>query len=209
MNLTFSTEAALTKQMEMPAWMVPTSPFCSPHHAFHEFYTFGHWFGERASNQDWSLSLPRCHSLILPFTFLHTHTFFSVTNEPAVKLMFCNHRANCRYPVSAPTAANALDLSLGVHLKNLRESWSQWSEGEEEKKPFHQQPSLSIRPLAQKGLQLLCNYPLTFCHFSHTWYNEAILLKSFCIFYYSNVVHKVSMKISVHVILSYLTQVQF
>ncbi|KAK2878959.1 hypothetical protein Q8A67_019750 [Cirrhinus molitorella] len=56
--------------------------------------------------------------------------------------MFCNHRVNCRYPVSAPTAANALDLSLGVHLKNLRESWSQWSEGEEERKPFHQQPTL-------------------------------------------------------------------
>lgn len=160
MNLTFSTEAVLTKQMEMPAWMVPTSPFCSPHHAFHEFYTFGHWVCERVSNQDWSLSLFPSVFLSLslsfsPFHFYthpHAHTFLSVTNEPAVKLMFCNHRANCRYPVSAPTAANALDLSLGVHLKNLRESWSQWSEGEEERKPFHQQPSLSIRPLSQKGL---------------------------------------------------------
>ncbi len=101
------------------------------------------------------LSLSLSYSLIHFYTDPHTHTFLSVTNEPAVKLMFCNHRANCRYPISAPTAANALDLSLGVHLKNLRESWSQWSEGKEERKLFYQQPSLSIRSLSQKGLQLL------------------------------------------------------
>lgn len=108
-----------------------------------------------------SLSQLLCHSL---FQF-YTHTFLPVTNEPAVKLMFCNHPVNCRYPVSAPTAANALDLSLGVHLKNLRESWVQWSEGEEDRKPFHQQPSLPIRHLPLKGLQLLWNSPLTFMQF--------------------------------------------
>lgn len=111
------------------------------------------------------LSLSLSYSPIHFYTHPHTHTFLSVTNEPAVKLMFCNHRANCRYPISAPTAANALDLSLGVHLKNLRESWSQWSEGKKERKLFHQQPSLSIRPLSQKGLQLLCNSPQTFYTF--------------------------------------------
>lgn len=121
----------------------------------------------------------------------HAHTFLSVTNEPAVKLMFCNHRANCRYPVSALMAANALDLSLGVHLKNLRESCSQWSEGKEERKPFHQQPSLSIRPLSQKGLQLLCNSPLTFCSFSCTTIQWSNSIKRFLYLLYSNVMHKV------------------
>lgn len=75
---------------------------------------------------------PLCLSLSLSLSYSHflfrAHTFLSITNEPAVKLMFCNHPANCRYPLSALTAANALDLSLGVHLKNLRESWTQWSE---------------------------------------------------------------------------------
>lgn len=131
MNLTFSIEVVLTKQMEMPAWMVPPSPFCSPHLAFHEFYSLDTGFvrelqirADLSLFHSVSLSQLLCHS---PFRFF-THTFLYITNEPAVKLMFCNHPANCRYPVSALTAANALDLSLGVHLKNLRESWVQWSE---------------------------------------------------------------------------------
>lgn len=114
MNLTFSMEAVLTKQVEMPA--------CSPYHAWDEFSTLAAAFGLE-------LLLYFSLSVTLFLSILQTHTHSSVTNEPAVKLMFCDHPANCRYAISAPRAAHALDLSLGVHLKDLRESRIQWSKG--------------------------------------------------------------------------------
>lgn len=115
MNLTFSMEAVLTKQVEMPA--------CSPYHAWDEFSTLAAAFRLE-------LLLYFSLSLSLSFYQFYKRTLtLSVTNEPAVKLMFCDHPANCRYAISAPRAAHALDLSLGVHLKDLRESRIQWSKG--------------------------------------------------------------------------------
>lgn len=118
MNLTFSMEAVLTKQVEMPA--------CSPHHArFGCIFHLSCCIWARASALFLSLF---CHSISFHQFNAHKRTLtLSFTNEPAVKLMFCNHLANCRYAISAPRAAHALDLSLGVHLKDLRESRIQWS----------------------------------------------------------------------------------